>query len=218
MLMEPTGSWSSHHSSATNADVAIRHEEILDQPPRIPPLPASEIGADGLAIVRALRVAAGLPEGGGVPEMVATLLRHPGLYERHAALGTELLGHGALAARHRELAILRTGWLCRAPFEWGEHVAIAGRAGLDAEEIDRVTRGSRAEGWNDHDRAILEATEELHDGAMISNAAWASLTTFLDDRQLIELVYVVGHYTKVAYMQNALRLRLADGNAGLFAR
>jgi hypothetical protein len=44
------------------------------------------------------------------------------------------------------------------------------------------------------------------------------LETFLDERQLIELPYLIGNYTKVAYLQNALRLRLRGGNRGLSAR
>lgn len=199
-------------------DRAARQARITGFEPRIPPLPASEVGAEGAEIVRSLRAAAGLAEAAAIPDIVATLLRHPGLYARHAAIGAELLCKGALSPRQRELAILRTGWLCAAPFEWGEHVAIAKRAGLGAAEIDALTQDADFAGWNETDGAIVRAAEELHRDAMISDAVWSVLASFLDERQLIELVYVVGHYTKVAYLQNALRLRLSPENEGLFAR
>jgi alkylhydroperoxidase family enzyme len=204
-------------------DRAARQARITGFEPRIPPLPASEVGAEGAEIVRSLRAAAGLAEAAAIPDIVATLLRHPGLYARHAAIGAELFGKGALSPRQRELAILRTGWLCAAPFEWGEHVAIAKRAGLGAAEIEALTQDADLAGWNETDWneadwAIVRAAEELHRDAMISDAVWSVLASFLDERQLIELVYVVGHYTKVAYLQNALRLRLSPENEGLFAR
>lgn len=85
-------------------------------------------------------------------------------------------------------------------------------------EIERLTQEAGDAGWDEADRAIVLAAEELHRGAMISDPVWAVLTGFLDERQLIELVYVVGHYTKVAYLQNALRLRLSPGNEGVAAR
>jgi hypothetical protein len=53
---------------------------------------------------------------------------------------------------------------------------------------------------------------------MISDTTWGELETFLDSRQLIELPYVIGTYTKVAFLQNALRLRLGRNNPGLSAR
>jgi alkylhydroperoxidase family enzyme len=169
-------------------------------------------------IVQALRAAAGLAESAEIPEFVATLLRHPQLYSRHAAIGVELLTKGTLSARQRELAILRTGWLCGAPFEWGEHVGIAKRAGLSSDEIERLTQDADVAGWNEADRAIVKSAEELHEDATISDPTWAALSGFLNEAQMIELIYVVGHYTKLAYLQNALRVRLTPGNSGLAER
>ena len=199
-------------------DSEARQLAIVGKPPRIAPLPFDAIGEEALAITKQIRVAAGAPATDAIPDYVATMLKHPSLYARHVALGTELLGKGALSARHRELAILRTGWLCGAPYEWGEHVGIAKREGLTSAEIDRVTQGSAAPGWNSEDRAILSAAEELHASATITDNTWNELEAFLDEAQRIELPYVIGNYTKVAYLQNALRLRLGPGNPGLSAR
>ena len=116
------------------------------------------------------------------------------------------------------VAILRIGWLCQAPYEWGEHVLIAKRLGIGSDEIERVTRGSLATEWSEHERAILRAAEELHENAMISAATWEPLSKQLDDRQLIELPILIGQYQAVAYYQNSLRLRLHNGNLGLKAR
>lgn len=153
-----------------------------------------------------------------LPEIVRTMLRHPELFARQTDMGIQLLGQGALSGRDRELAVLRIGWLCQAPYEWGEHVHVAKKVGITSAEIERITAGSAAPGWCEHEQAILRAVEELYENAIISDATWATLAKRLDERQLIELPIVIGQYQTVAYYQNSLRLRLHDGNLGLKAR
>lgn len=153
-----------------------------------------------------------------LPEIVRTMLRHPELFARQTDIGIQLLGQGVLTGRDRELAILRIGWLCQAPYEFGEHVHVAKKVGITSVEIERITVGSAALGWCEHEQAILRAVEELHANAIISDATWATLAKRLDDRQLIELPIVIGQYQTVAYYQNSLKLRLHEGNLGLKAR
>jgi alkylhydroperoxidase family enzyme len=228
----------------TNEDLSALSEQrealVLGDGPRIQPLEVDELGEDLLKIVtRMMQVNAvlGSRERGSLetlvsdhaaggstaavadlPEILRTMLRHPDLFARHADIGIQLLGQGALSKRDRELAILRIGWLCQAPYEWGEHVLVAKQLGITSEEIERITRGSDAPGWSEHEQAIVRAVEELHADAMISDVTWATLTKGLDERQLIELPIVIGQYQAVAYYQNSLRLRLHSGNLGLKAR
>ncbi len=151
-------------------------------------------------------------------EIIRTMVRHPALFARQTEIGIQLLGEGALVPRDRELAVLRIGWLCQAPYEWGEHVHIAHKVGITTDEVERITQGPQAPGWSEHERAILQAVDELHQRAMISDATWALLSKSLDEKQLIELPIVIGQYQTVAYYQNSLRLRLHEGNEGLKAR
>jgi alkylhydroperoxidase family enzyme len=200
-------------------DVEAREAYITGKPPRIGPLPADAVAAEGQALMAALHKASGSPAPlkAEVPEFIATFLRHPRLARAHLALADELF-RSELASRDRELAILRASWLSKAPFEWGEHVKIGKRIGLSDLEIERVTLGSSAPGWNEHDRAILRAVEELIETAMISDDTWAVLRRDLNDKQLIELPILIGQYQGVAYLQNTLRVRLMPGNPGLRAR
>jgi 4-carboxymuconolactone decarboxylase len=55
-----------------------------------------------------------------------------------------VVGKGAVNRREQGLAILRVDWLCRAPYEWGEHADIAKRYGVTTAEIERLTHGSAA--------------------------------------------------------------------------
>jgi alkylhydroperoxidase family enzyme len=69
-----------------------------------------------------------------------TLVRHRGLFRRWLPFGGKLLA-GRIPARERELIILRTGWLCRAEYEWGQHVLIARQAGVTDDEIEWLKEG-----------------------------------------------------------------------------
>lgn len=198
-------------------DTRAREALILGEPPRIPPLKPSEMGKEASETALAMRKAATGSSSDEVTEFTATMLRHPALYRCHVALGLQLYG-GAIAPRDRELAVLRIGWLCKAPYEWGEHVKIGKLAGVTPEEIERVKQGSTAPAWNEADRAIIRAVEELLEDAMISDQTWAVLSRRLDEKQLIELPLLVGNYVSLAYFQNSLRLRLIPGNPGFSAR
>jgi alkylhydroperoxidase family enzyme len=85
-------------------------------------------------------------------------------------------------------------YLCRAPYEWGQHVAIGLAAGLTHEEIARVAGGPDASGWSDADALLLRTTDELLADSCIGDDTWAALVDQWDEQQLIELCMVVGQY------------------------
>lgn len=154
-----------------------------------------------------------------LPEIMFVMCRVPGLWNALIDLTAELQGaNSVLPPRDRKLAILRTGWLCQAPYEFGEHVKQAKRMGFASDEIERIIVGSTAPEWQPHERAILCAVEELHGNAMVSDETWRQLAEQLDEAQLIELIVLIGQFTATAYFQNSLRLALEKGNKGLLAR
>src|ERR1700739_2243690 len=99
----------------TARGVAARDAEINGRPPRIAPLRPDEIDEEAYAVVTAMRAAICGPPTRGSLECNATFLRHPQLCQAHTGLAMFLFD-GALSPRDRELAVLRTGWLCQAPF------------------------------------------------------------------------------------------------------
>jgi len=199
-------------------DLNARHARIVGHPPRIQPLKSSELSADAVEANNNLRKAVSIPATDKLPDFTATMLRHPALYQSHMLLSLDLF-RGALLPRDREIAILRVGWLCQSPHEWGEHVKIGKNVGgLTTEEVARIALGSGAAEWNTHDRALLQAVEELHADAMIAETTWTVLSQSLNEKQLIELLVLVGQYQGFAYLHNSLRIRLGEDNKGLFAR
>jgi 4-carboxymuconolactone decarboxylase len=165
---------------------------------RIPPLPAEERDERQNELVAPLAV------NGRDLRIFATLVRHPRLLNRWSAFGGTLLRRGELSDRHRELLVLRTAWHCHADYEWGQHVRIAGAAGVTDEEITRIVAGPDAPGWAALDAALVRAADELHRDSCIGDATWTVLAADLDERQLIEVCMVVGQYHLVAYALNSL--------------
>jgi alkylhydroperoxidase family enzyme len=138
-----------------------------------------------------------------------TLAVHEGAFSRWLPWHAELAG-GDLDARSRELVILRTAWRCRARYAWDRHVRRARAAGLTDAEVAGVTRATGAGGWAPYDAALLDLVDGLHDTGAVGDATWSALARVLTDRQLVELVLLVGHYHQVAFFANAVGVP-ADG-------
>jgi alkylhydroperoxidase family enzyme len=198
----------------TTEQIKTREADILGKPQRLSPV--AEVTED-------LRALMAPPPGyekkaGREPELLKILAHNPALLRNIVGPMIYFLVSGALPLRDRELAVLRMAWMRQIPFIWGEHVAIGHRIGLTTDEIERITKGSAAEGWSERDRAILKATEELVENAMVSDGTWATLSKTLDEKLLVELLSLVGQYQALGYIQNSLRLPLFEGNPGLAAR
>lgn len=133
-----------------------------------------------------------------------TFAHHPKLLKRWLVFGNHVLSRSTLPPRARELAILRTGWLCRAGYEWGQHVVIARQSGVTDAEIERVADGPDAPGWSDADRALLRAVDELRADAFVGDATWAALGKHFTKEQVLDLIFAVGQYQLVSMALNTL--------------
>ncbi len=151
---------------------------------------------------------------GRVLNIYRTLARHPKLLKRWGVFGTHVLYKNSIPARERELVILRTGWLCRSEYEWGQHVLIGKAAGLAEDEIERIKEGPEAAGWTAKDAALLRATDELHGDSFISEATWSALLGHYDTQQLMDLVFTIGQYHVVSMALNTFGVQLDDGVPG----
>jgi alkylhydroperoxidase family enzyme len=169
--------------------------------PKIAPVDAATCRPDIAEMLRA-----GSDSTGGADNVSATLANNPGLFRRFMPFAGKLLGAGKLSARDRELAILRTAWLCGSEYEWGHHVRIGREAGLSDAEIEACKRGAGAAGWSEHDAAVLTAADELIGDHRVSDGTYDRLSEVLTTEQLIELLFLVGNYTMLAGFLNSLNV------------
>jgi 4-carboxymuconolactone decarboxylase len=181
--------------------------------PRIPPLPEAEWDEELRAILDTRML--GFDVRLGDNNIFNTLARHRGLFKAWLPFGGFLLRAGVLPARERELLILRTGYNCGSPYEWGQHVRIAEQLGMPRDLIMRVAAGPEDPAFSPADAALLRAADELHEHSRISRETWDALGEHYDESGLIEIAMLVGHYHLVAFALNSLEVQLDEGLEGL---
>lgn len=177
--------------------------------PRIPPVSLADADPETRALLDSLSTFR--DDDVSVLNVFGTLAQHPKLIKRWLVFANHVLLKSTISGRDRELAILRAGWRCHAPYEWGQHVVIGRREGITDEEIARIGAGPDAPGWSEHDAAILRAVDELHDTSTISDATWATLTETYDPQQCMDLVFAIGQYHLVSFALNAFGVERDDG-------
>lgn len=72
---------------------------------------------------------------------------------------------------------------------------------------DRPSSHAATGGWSPREAAMLDAVDALIDQEDLDDAQWRDVAAHLDQRQLIELVMLVGHYRMLATAINVLRIQ-----------
>ena len=179
--------------------------------PRIEPLAEAEWDAEVRELLEPTRGGVG---GGAVLNIFKTIAHHPKLMKRWNVFGNHVLFKSTLPPRDREILILRVGWLCRAEYEWGQHVVIGRRVGLSDDDIARIREGPEAPGWSPFEAALVRAADELHADAFVSDDTWKTLAAGYDTRQMMDVVFTVGQYTVVSMALNSFGVQLDPGIEG----
>jgi len=176
--------------------------------PRIKPLPQSEWNDETRELMESLR------RDGHVYNIFGTLAHHPQLLKRWLVFASHVLNKSTLPAREREIAILRMGWLCRAQYEWGHHVAIGKQAGLSDDDINRITEGPDAAGLDPFEATLLRAIDGLHANTFIDDATWKALAERYSTQQLLDFLFTAGQYKMVSMVLNSVGVQLEEGFEG----
>jgi 4-carboxymuconolactone decarboxylase len=179
--------------------------------PRLGPLPAAEWTQEDRELLsgnlaRADRYLSGAPDAPPMPAILGLFARHPRVTAPWLAFSGTLLDAGTLDPRDRELLILRVGARTGSRYEWAQHVGIGQAVGLTREEITAVPDGPQSRLWTDRQRGLLLAADQLLDDHVIDDATWERLASWLDERQLLELTFVVGSYACLAMVLNSAGL------------
>jgi AhpD family alkylhydroperoxidase len=184
-------------------------------PPRLAPIPPREWGEEARAALAgaysddvAARLLSTDPGSTPMPNALSTLMHHPALAGPFLTFNNVLLQTPALDPRVRELLVLRVAWRTRSRYEWVQHLRLAPRVGITPEEIAAVAAGADAGSWTPHEADLLAAADQLIDGYRVEDDTWGRLAERLDERQLVELVFVVGTYTALAMAFKSFGLQL----------
>jgi alkylhydroperoxidase family enzyme len=142
-----------------------------------------------------------------------TLMWNPELLEAYGGLTNYLRSSPCLPSRDREIAILRHAWDCGSDYQWGMHAEMALDAGLSSVEVEGIAGDSPKGDWAPHEVAIMQAVDELHVACRVSDDTWSALSAHYDERQLIELLALVGSYRLLAYILSTVGIRPPAGHS-----
>ncbi len=182
--------------------------------PRLAPIPVDEWSDEARATLEehmpraAKQFLSGAPDAPRVPNVLGVLMNHPQVAGPWLTYNGVLLNEGTLDPRQRELMILRVAAHTRSEYEWLQHVRLGRQLGITDEELAAIASGGDALVWSALDRLLVAATDQLISGYAINDETWASLREHLDDRQLVEIVFVVGSYICLALAFNTFGLQL----------
>lgn len=176
---------------------------------RIPPLSLADADEQTRTLLQPLTEVRGADT--RLLNVFGTLGHHPELLRHWLVFAGYLLSKSTLPPRLRELVVLRVGWRCCSPYEWGQHVWVGRRAGVTDEDLVRISAGPDADGWSDAERAALRAADELIDRHTLADATWQALVAWYTTPQVLDLVFLVGQYQLVSSALNACRVERDDG-------
>jgi alkylhydroperoxidase family enzyme len=145
-----------------------------------------------------------------VPPLVLfrTMARSPRVFARMFAGG--LLDKGPLSLRQREIVIDRTTARLGCEYEWGVHIAFfAARAGFTPEHVAATVTGARDSAcWSQEEQALIAAVDDLVDLRTIGETSWADLAAHFDEKQILEVIALVGYYHAISFLCRGLDLPL----------
>lgn len=160
---------------------------------RIPPPPPARRGV----LFRAVSGVARLFGRDELPAIFPVFNIHRRLFWPWLLFASQMMPFGRLPDALREMVILRTAWHCRSRYEWGQHVEIALGAGVTDAQIVALSRGPQSL-ETPSQQVALQACDELCQSGLISDDSWQELLKHFDEKRVIELTLLVGHYRMVA--------------------
>lgn len=155
-------------------------------------------------------------EGDRLYNVYTTMANYPELMRDWIVFAGHVLRRNSLPDRDREILILRIGWLCQSEYEWSRHVIIGRAVGLSEEDIQRIIDGptGSTRGLSKREWLLLQATDELHQHAFITDTTWYALAEIYDKKQMMDIVFTVGEYNLVSMALNSFGVQLDEGVDG----
>jgi alkylhydroperoxidase family enzyme len=156
----------------------------------------------------------GLHEAVAKLNIFRTMFRRPKTAKAISDLLHSLLLGAALDHRSREFVIMRIGWVTGSDYEWTQHWRVAQTPfGCDGGELIALRDWRAADCFDERDRAVLAATDELLGTGDLCDESWTRCEAALGRDASIDLVAAVGTWTLISTVARGLRVPLEDGVA-----
>ncbi|MEH3055180.1 MAG: carboxymuconolactone decarboxylase family protein [Patulibacter minatonensis] len=187
--------------------------------PRIAPGGQAELGRVTWALLNLVR----RKTGGPIPNVMRTLGLHRGVFLPWLIYSSRLMPFGKLRGTESELIILRVAARTGSEYERSHHESLGAQAGLGQDVMAWVhaAPAGDAVGAPANDgievevaELLVRAADELLDDRDLSDDTFAALSARFEDRKVIEICLLVGHYAGLAATLKAARVQL-EPDAGM---
>jgi len=142
------------------------------------------------------------------PEMsvVGFFAHHPELARSYLSWNHYVNSRRSSLSREiREIAILRVARVRNSGYEWAQHVKIARRAGISDETVAKIRSDEKVPGVAG---LIVAAVDELAGSSAIGDETYAALAREFSEKQLIDLVFLIGTYSMLSMAFNTFGVEL----------
>lgn len=150
-------------------------------------------------------------EEGSKTNVISVMGAHPPLGKVYNIWGKHFLMENTLNTRQLEIIILRVSWLIKSAYEWHNHVGYGINAGLTLADIAAIRDFPEGGSWDEEEAALLNACNEQLGEHCISDATWATLAKHFDTRQLMDLVFTIGHYAMTGWALASMGVPIEGG-------
>jgi alkylhydroperoxidase family enzyme len=136
------------------------------------------------------------------------MARAPASFQPLVEFALSILLKSELAARDREIAVLRVAQATRAEYEWVQHVALAKRVGVRQEEIDRIAEPGPVTGLDAAGNLLCRVADEISRDVRLSDEALAQIIERYGERQASELILCCAYFNMLSRVLESCRVEL----------
>lgn len=167
-----------------------------DPPPRLPQVRPEDLTDEMRAFLA--KWSGGVFQNADSNPVLLTFAHHPQLADLFSQLNIHLLSTSTLPVKQRQIAIMRTAWLCKATYMWSSHLRTSMRCGLSPDLFAPIQAGADDPYFTEFERVVIRATDELVNEKKVSDASWQALTAEWNTQQMLDFLFTVGIYVTVA--------------------
>jgi 4-carboxymuconolactone decarboxylase len=138
-------------------------------------------------------------------------LRSPEFAELARPLSTYLRFKAPFPEKLKELAIMLTGRFWGGTYVWYSHRAFAIKAGLSEDLVKALADGTRPANMPADESIVYDFVTELLATRKVSDATYKKFVAAFDERAVVDLVALVGHYHTTSMLFAVERYPLPPG-------
>lgn len=151
-------------------------------------------------------------EEGSKTNIIQIMANHPPLGQAFNHFGKYFMMGHTLNKRQLEFVVLRVAVLVNSAYEWHNHVGYAIQEGITLEEIAQIRDFPNSDhNFTEEEVAMLTACGELISNNNLSDETWDTLKKTLSQEQMMDLVFLIGHYVMVSWAISSFGVPIEGG-------